>query len=180
MLDSETPAAAGIALCNLDQLTDDERQLGNALDLERESSALVLDLDQIADLIDNGRTDEALRLIANARTKQLTKAPNRASSKPMDIVNEVALLVDQVLGIADLLTCAPADELVEETLMRVGYTIEGILERAKNRLSEARDYSVAERKVLCRGLEMLLNDCKTDAEFAIATRLQSELEVANG
>jgi hypothetical protein len=88
--------------------------------------------------------------------------------------------IEQLLGIADLLTCVSADELADGTLARVGYAIEGILERVQARLRVAQGPSEAECEVLCRGLELVRKNCNSVSELALATRLLSKLEVPHG
>lgn len=66
-------------------------------------------------------------------------ASETPSTAPMACINDASCLIEQVIGIADLLTAVEAEDLVEGTIHKVGYAIEGILTRARARLAEAKE-----------------------------------------
>jgi hypothetical protein len=99
---------------------------------------LILNLDQIAEHIDNGRLNEALGLIRFARARaELAVKPERETD-PMEVINDVACYVEQVAGLGDLLTAVSTEDLCDGTLAKVGYAIRGLMERAGERICEAR------------------------------------------
>lgn len=98
---------------------------------------LIVNLDQIAEHIGNGRMEDALRMISFARARaELAVKPERETD-PMSVIDDVACYVDQLYGLADLLRAIDAEALSEGTLCRVGYAMCGILDRARERLDEA-------------------------------------------
>lgn len=59
------------------------------------------------------------------------------STDPIKVINDVAILVDHLLGIAQLLECVDVD-VSEGAVQRVGHAMEGILRTAADRLAEAK------------------------------------------
>ncbi|HLS82579.1 MAG TPA: hypothetical protein VK025_14360 [Steroidobacter sp.] len=103
-------------------------------------SFLVHTIDRIERELNRGECGEALELLAVARVRAETlegKPP--ASSRPMEVVNDVASLVDHLRGIADLLTAVDVEALADGTVAKVGYAMESLLERIADRLLSARE-----------------------------------------
>ncbi len=104
-------------------------------------SFLVTTLDRIEALLDRKDDSEAIALLSVARTRaqdvELLASPN--SSRPMDVLNDVACLIDSIRGITDLMTEAEPENLGKLSLARLGYAIDGILERAQDRIIEAKE-----------------------------------------
>lgn len=94
-------------------------------------------LDQLEDALSRDERGESFALLGRAKSAALDD--EERSTRPMDVINDVAGYVDQLFGIADLLTSANQEELCDGTLIRLGYAIEGILKRARDRLTDARE-----------------------------------------
>jgi hypothetical protein len=108
---------------------------------QESKSFLVHQLERIERLMNEGDTQEAFSIlrVAQTRAELLEERCRPKSTSPMDVVNDVGCYIDQALGIADPLTSVQSEDLCNGTIARVGYAIEGILERARERLGDARE-----------------------------------------
>lgn len=61
-----------------------------------------------------------------------------SSTAPMDCINDSVCLINHAIGIADMMTVVDTESLADGTIHKVGYALLDVLERAYERLKEAR------------------------------------------
>lgn len=124
------------------------------------------------------------------KARKLENSPPSPLPNTDDPESNILIECAHMSGTLNLLRSAVESESIEvtENDMRSGTVIQALwslqygvdrVEWLMDRLADQRRangfHSEAERAVICRGLEMLLNNCKSDGEFAIVSRLKDEL-----